>query len=49
MRPEKLNLLDIIEAADSIQRFLANSQRETFLQDDLLRSAVLHKLTIVRN
>ena len=46
MRREELYLTDIVEAADAIHRFLAGVQRETFLQDDLLRSAVLQKLTI---
>lgn len=47
MRPERLYLTDIVEAADAIQRFLVGARRETFLQDDLLRSAVLHKLTVI--
>jgi len=47
MRREKLYLTDIVEAAESIQRFLAGVERETFLRDDLLRSAVLQKLTII--
>lgn len=47
MRREELYLTDIIEAADAIQQFLAGVQRDTFLQDDLLRSAVLHKLTVI--
>jgi uncharacterized protein with HEPN domain len=47
MRREELYLADIIEAADAIQQFLTGVQRDTFLQDDLLRSAVLHKLTVI--
>ena len=47
MRREELYLTDIIEAADAIQQFLTGVQRDTFLQDDLLRSAVLHKLTVI--
>ena len=46
MRREELYLTDIIEAADAIQQFLAGVQRDIFLQDELLRSAVLHKLTV---
>ena len=46
MRREELYLTDIVEAADAIQQFLAGVQRDTFLQDELLRSAVLHKLTV---
>ncbi len=40
-------MTDIVEAAESIHRFLTGVKRETFLQDDLLRSAVLQKLTII--
>ena len=47
MRREELYLNDIVEAAESIQRFLAGVEREIFLQNDLLRSAVLQKLTII--
>ncbi len=47
MRLEELYLSDIVEAADAIQKFLEGVQRERFLQDDLLRSAVLQKLTII--
>ena len=47
MRREELYLTDIVEAADAIQQFLARVQRGTFLQDELLRSAVLHKLTVI--
>jgi uncharacterized protein with HEPN domain len=47
MRREKLYLTDIVEAADSIRVFLAGVERERFLQDDLLRSAVLQKLAII--
>lgn len=47
MRPEELYLADIVEAADAIQRFVAGGAREGFLQDDMLRSAVLHKLTVI--
>ena len=47
MRREELYLKDIVEAADSIEGFLANVTREAFIESDLLRSAVLHKLTII--
>ena len=47
MRREELYLTDIAQAAESIQRFLAGVEREIFLQDDLLQSAVLQKLTII--
>jgi uncharacterized protein with HEPN domain len=47
MRREELYLTDMVEAADAIQQFLAGVQGDTFLQDELLRSAVLHKLTVI--
>src|SRR5690349_11426062 len=47
MRREELYLTDIIEATDAIQQFLIGVQRDDFLQNDLLRSAVLQKLTII--
>ena len=47
MRREELYLTDIIEAADAIQRFLGNADRNTFLKDELLQSAVLQKLMVI--
>lgn len=47
MRREELYLSDIVEAADAIAAFLSGCSRAAFLQDDLLRSAVLHKLSII--
>jgi uncharacterized protein with HEPN domain len=47
MRREELYLRDILEAADAIEGFIAGVTREQFLESDLLRSAVLHKLTII--
>jgi uncharacterized protein with HEPN domain len=47
MRRDELYLSDIVEAADSIASFLSGRGRDSFLQDDLLRSAVLHKLTVI--
>jgi len=47
MRREKLYLADIVEAADAVAVFLSGVKRERFLQDDLLRSAVLQKLSII--
>jgi len=47
VRPERLYFLDIVEAADAVAGFLDGISKETFVDDDLLRSAVLHKLTIV--
>lgn len=47
MRREELYLADIVEAADAVARFLRNVDREGFIQDEILRSAVLHKLMII--
>jgi uncharacterized protein with HEPN domain len=47
MRREELYLTDMVEAADAIQQFLTGIEREDFLQNDLVRSAVLQKLTII--
>jgi uncharacterized protein with HEPN domain len=47
MRREKLYLGDIVQAAEEIQKFLAGASKESFLGNDLLRSAVLNKLTII--
>jgi uncharacterized protein with HEPN domain len=47
MRPERLYLTDIIEAADSIQGFLKDVDKAGFMESDLLRSAVLQKLATI--
>ncbi len=47
MRPERLYLNDIVEAVDSIGEFLDGIQESEFLNDDLIRSAVLQKLTVI--
>jgi uncharacterized protein with HEPN domain len=47
MRREKLYLDDIVQASQDIQKFLADVTKESFLENDLLRSAVLNKLTII--
>lgn len=47
MRHEELYLRDILEAAIAVERFLQRVSQEEFVGDDLIRSAVLHKLTII--
>ncbi len=47
MRREELYLRDIVEAADAIGEFVAGLERDAFPGNDLLRSAVLQKLTII--
>lgn len=47
MRRDELYLTDIVEAAEAIHRFIAGIPRDDFLQNDLIRSATLHKLTVI--
>jgi uncharacterized protein with HEPN domain len=46
-RPEPLYLRDIVRAARSVAGFVAGASYERFESDDLLQSAVLHKLMII--
>ena len=47
MRPEKLYLVDILEAADAVQRFIGSITMEDFLGDELRQSGVLQKLIVI--
>ena len=47
MRPEALYLTDIVEAADAVAEFLQGVERDSFLGNELLRSAVLQKLSVI--
>lgn len=47
MRPEKLYLVDIVEAVDAIDRFLTGCDRDEFDDDELRQSAVLQKLMVI--
>jgi uncharacterized protein with HEPN domain len=47
MRREELYLRDIIEAAEAIHKFLSGVKKNAFLTNDLLRSAVLQKLSVI--
>jgi uncharacterized protein with HEPN domain len=47
MRSDKLYLLDIIEAADAVQRFIEPIDEDSFLQDELRQSGVLQKLIVI--
>ncbi len=47
MRPEKLYLTDIVEAAQAIERFLMRQDFEEFEQNEMMNSAVLQKLTVI--
>lgn len=47
MQYEILYLQDIIEASNAIDRFLNNIDETEFMSNELVQSAVLHKLTII--
>src|SRR4051794_7547315 len=47
MRREQLYLADIVEAADHIASFLTGCDQPRFYESELIRSAVLQKLTII--
>ena len=47
MRPEKLYLTDIEEAANSIEKFLMGQDFEEFEQNEMMHSPVLQKLTVI--
>lgn len=47
MRRDDLYLADIIEATEAIEKFLHGIKREDFVGNDLLRSAVLQKLSVI--
>lgn len=47
MRPEQLYLTDIVEAGDTVARFLNGITRKAFMLDELRQSAVLQKLIVI--
>ncbi|MCB0103468.1 MAG: DUF86 domain-containing protein [Anaerolineales bacterium] len=47
MRPEKLYLTDIVEAAQAIERFIKGESYHEFEQNEMMNSAVLQKLTVI--
>lgn len=49
MRRDYLYLADIVAAADAIERFIARGghSRESFMDDELVQSAVLQKLIVI--
>ena len=47
MRPERLYLQDMVEAADNIAFHIAKCSRDRFLADRTTRAAVLHELTVI--
>jgi len=47
MRPEKLYLTDILEAADAIGRFCAGVTLDQLMGDEMRQAAILQKLIII--
>lgn len=47
MRPDRLYLLDIVEAADRVEVHLGQRGRDAFLLDVTRQAAVLHELTVI--
>lgn len=47
MRPEKLYLTDIVDAAQSIKKFLMGQDFDEFEQNEMMHSAVLQKLPVI--
>ena len=47
MRPEKLYLTDIVEAAEAIGRFCGGVSIEALLDDEMRQAAILQKLIVI--
>ena len=47
MRPEKLYLTDIIEAADAIERFCEGISFDQVIKEEMRQAAILQKLIII--
>jgi uncharacterized protein with HEPN domain len=47
MRSSELYLTDIVEAADAIEEFTSDVEFGDFVRDDMRRSAVVQKLTVI--
>jgi uncharacterized protein with HEPN domain len=47
MRLESSYLLDVLSACGKIEKIVASTTEELFLQDDVLSAAVLHHLTVI--
>jgi uncharacterized protein with HEPN domain len=47
MRRDVLYLTDIVEAADHIAAFIADADFETFQKSEMMRSAVVQKLSVI--
>jgi len=47
MRRDDLYLFEIVEAADHVRDFLRDIEIDAWTEDELLRSGVLQKLTMI--
>ena len=47
MRPERLYLLDILEACEAVQRFVRRTDEKGFMADEVIQAAVLQKLIVI--
>lgn len=47
MRRDELYLYDMLDAADDIDEFIVDVNQDNFVNNKLLRSAVLQKLTVI--
>ena len=47
MRPEKLYLQDIVEAANNVALHIGDRSRDRFLGDITARAAVLHEISVI--
>lgn len=47
MRPDLVLLRDITRASVAVDAFIVGRSREAFIDDDLLRSAVMYKLIVI--
>lgn len=47
MRPDRLVLNDIMNAADEIADFLLGANLQSFAEDNMLRGAVMHLLMVI--
>lgn len=47
MRPERLYLSDILEAAANVALHIEERSRDDFIADRTVRAAVLHELTVI--
>lgn len=47
MRPDRLYLADMIEAAGNVALHIAGRDRDSFVDNITARAAVLHELTVI--